>query len=298
MGPDRGHGGTARARYIAALTLVAVVIYSSCLANTGFTAPAVRARAPHARAVYVRDAGAALVDPAQRAHLARLVAGGFGQVIFYGLRPVLADPARERALVEWLTELRRGGVTLIAPVGGLDGLPALLAFSARHPRVAFDALVTEHEFWNADDRAAAFTELTALVEAMRAAAIDAARAGRRLRVGAYLGHPTAAEAHWIAGAVDFVYLDYSVASPARAWSHVHGRGGPLRERFVRLASAGVDVWPIFYAAGEVDMGAALRARGLDAAEAAFLDDLAADREARRYLARLRGFVYFTLEALP
>ena len=58
----------------------------------------------------------------------------------------------------------------------------------------------------------------------------------------------------------------------------------------------VEVWPIFYATGEVDMAAALRASGIDAAEARFRDDLAADPELGDQ--HVTGFVYFTLDAMP
>jgi hypothetical protein len=212
------------------------------------------------------------------------------QVALYGLGAAIA--ADEDALAAWLTSLRSDGMSLIAPVAGMDRLPVLADFVRRHPGLVFDTLVTEFEFWNADDRTRAFTELQALVNAMRAAC------ERRCRVGVYLGHPSAAEAAWIAGAVDVVYLDYSVPSPARAWPHVHGRGGPLRERFLRFASAGVEVWPIFYARGEVDMADALRRDGLDAAEARFLADLRTDPEAWRWADRLGGFIYFGHDALP
>jgi hypothetical protein len=173
---------------------------------------------------------------------------------------------------------------------------ALARLVEEHPRVWFDGLVTEHEYWNRVDRAAALDELLALLATMRAQAAAWTVDGRSPAIGAYLGYPTAAEARRLAAAVDFVFLDYSVRTPARAWHHVHGRGGPLRERFAWFARAGVDVWPIFYAAGEVDMQPALRAEGLAGAEARFREDLAADAELGER--RVTGFVYFTVEALP
>ena len=84
------------------------------------------------------------------------------------------------------------------------------------------------------------------------------------------------------GVVDFVFVDASVSSPERAWPRV-------RERFAWFSAAHVAVWPIFYATGEVDMNAALRANGLAQAEARFRSDSSA---------RAAGYAYFTFEATP
>jgi hypothetical protein len=279
------------AHYITALAVCASVICLSCAANSSPRAKGVERTPTHARAVYVLDTHAVLARSAQRAELAaqwkRL---RIRQVALYGLG--VAIERDEDALVDWLISLRRDGIGLIAPVAGMDRLPVLTALLRRHPELKVDTLVTEFEFWNRSDRDRAFTDFQALVKAMRTTCEG------RCRVGVYLGHPSADEAAWIAAAADVVYLDYSVASPARAWSHVHGRGGPLRERFLRLASAGVEVWPIFYARGEVDMAAALRRDGLDAAEARFLADARADADGRRWLDRIGGFMYFGADALP
>jgi hypothetical protein len=284
-------------RYITTFAVFAAIICASCAAKSGSIDKPAAEPPVRERAVYVLDASNALSVAADRVQIERLAARArIRQVVLYGLGPAIVE--REAELAAWLGELRRAGIMLIAPIGGIDRLPVIAAFEARHPAVVFDAIVTEHEFWNAEGRAAAFDDFRALVTAMRKMRSEAALQGRRLRVGAYLGYPSEDEAAWITSAVDFVYLDYSVSSPARAWRHVHGRGGALRERFVRFAAAGVDVWPIFYARGEVDMAAALRADGLEAAEARFLADLEADPEARPLAARLRGFVYFGHDVIP
>lgn len=112
----------------------------------------------------------------------------------------------------------------------------------------------------------------------------------------YLGYPTAAEAERLAHAIDFAFLDYSVRSAGGAWHHVHARHGSMRARFAALARSCVALWPIFYATGEVDMGAELARGGVDDADARFGADPNVDRELGG--ARLGGFVYFTFEALP
>jgi hypothetical protein len=53
--------------------------------------------------------------------------------------------------------------------------------------------------------------------------------------------------------------------------------------------------PIFHAAGEVDMGPALRTAGVAAAEARFVADMTA--APAPCPSRITGFAYFTLEAL-
>lgn len=243
------------------------------------------------RAGYVRDIAPLLASAEARAELtSRLARSGITEVVPYGMGPLLASSEGRAALAAWIEEAHRGGARVIAPVAGRDRLEALLAFAAEHPAARFDAMVTELEYWNANDGdvPAALDGLLELLAAMRGRAA--------VPVGAYLGYPTAAEAARIAAAVDFVFLDYPVGDPARAWAHVHPRGGALRERFGWFARAGVEVWPIFYAAGEVDMGAALRDAGLAAAEARYRADLAADPELGAD--DVAGFVYFTIEALP
>jgi hypothetical protein len=168
----------------------------------------------------------------------------------------------------------------------------VLAFAAA-TGARFDALVTEHEFWNRTDRASAFAEIDALLVAMRAERFAWGASGAR--VGVYVGYPNVEETARLAALVDFVFANYSVTEPRRAWTATHA-GVPLRDRFARFAKARVDVWPIFYAAGEVDMRSTLATSGLAAAEATFRRAQAGDAELRD--TRIPGFVYFTIEALP
>jgi hypothetical protein len=218
------------------------------------------------------------------------------EVIPYRMAALLDRPATRTALSRWIDELHRGGIRVIAPIGGRDRIDALVVLIREHPEAWLDGMVTELEFWNRADRSAALDEMLDLIVAMRAQAGAAGRAGHPARIGAYLGYPTVDVARRLASVIDFVYLDYSVTSPALAWSHARGDSGPLRNRFGWFSRAGVEVWPIFYATGEVDMAAALRASGLDAGEARFRQDLAADAELGDQ--RVTGFVYFTLDAMP
>lgn len=279
-----------RLRWIAIVVLVALAATGACRAPRVHLAPR--------RAAYVRDVVALATDAGARSRVVRLVRERqMTDVIPYGMGTLLASAEGRAVLAAWIDEVHAAGGRVVAPVAGADRVRALAVLVDEHPAVWFDGLVTEREYWNRVDRAAAFDELIALLATMRAQAAAWAVGGRSsLAVGAYLGYPTAAEAQRLAAAVDFVFLDYSVRSPARAWDHVHGRGGPLRERFAWFARSGVAVWPIFYAAGEVDMQPALRAEGVARAEARFHEDLAADAELGDR--RVAGFVYFTVEALP
>lgn len=252
--------------------------------------------APPRRAAYLRDVSDIVSNPEARARLVRVVAQQrITEVIPYQMAALLDSPAKRTALAQWIDELHRRGVRVIAPIAGRDRLDALAVLTREHPATWFDGMVTELEFWNRIDRPLALDGMLDLLAAMRSRAGQAERAGHRARVGAYLGYPTLDEARRLAPVVDFVYLDYSVTSPALAWSHVRRGSGPLRSRFAWFSRAGVEVWPIFYATGEVDMAATLRASGTDAAEARFRNDLAADPELGDQ--HVAGFVYFTLEAL-
>jgi len=249
------------------------------------------------RAAYVRDLGALVADDAARARVLRLVRERrITAVVPYGLGPLLATLPGRVAIAVWIDEIHRAGGRVVAPIAALERLDDLTELHAQFAVATFDGLISEHEFWNHPDRAAALDELLALVAAMRHTAAQIGRGGRTVPVGVYLGYPTRAEAARLAPAVDFVFLDYSVTSPARAWQHVHSRGGPLRARFAWFAGAGVPVWPIFYAAGEVDMRASLLADGIAAAERRFQADLAADGAASG--PGVAGFAYFTIEDLP
>jgi len=279
--------------------LIGVILIAACdrgggrgsARPPGEPAPLVR------RAVYVRDLGGLLANDAERSRLDRLVRERrVTDVIPYGMGPLLATDGGRATLAAWIDEVHRGGGRVVAPVAGADRLDGLVRLRADHASAALDGLITEHEFWNRPDRAAALDELLALLAAMRRVAPALGPGGRGIPIGAYLGYPTAAEAAELAAAVDFVFLDYSVRSPAGAWRHVHARGGALRRRFGWFAAAGVAVWPIFYAAGEVDMRRALVAGGVGEAERRFQADLAGDAEQAGR--RVAGFAYFTVEALP
>ncbi|MEO7092433.1 MAG: hypothetical protein ABI175_04225 [Polyangiales bacterium] len=269
---------------------MACIAFAACLSGEARAAPA-------RRGMYVRDAVLLTATPPSRARLDRLLdQRSVTEVIPYNLGPMLATIAQREGLALWIDELHRHGARVIVPVAGHDRLRALATLFAEHPATWIDGMVTEVEFWNRSDRAIAFEELIALVADMRISATVWQHGGKKMPIGVYLGYPDQAESARLAAAIDFAYADYSVDAPARAWSWVHAKGGPLRQRFAWLASAGVDVWPIFYAAGEVDMVAALRADGTGAAEARFRADLVADPDFGRLVTA--GFVYFTFEAMP
>ena len=247
--------------------------------------------------MYVRDAVLLTSTPPSRARLDRLLdQKSVTEVIPYNLGPLLATIPQREGLALWIDELHRHGARVIVPIAGHDRLRALATMLSEHPATWIDGMITEVEFWNRPDRAIAFEELIALVADMRISATLWQHGGKAMPIGVYLGYPDQSESARLAAAIDFAYVDYSVDAPARAWSWVRGTTDSLRQRFGWLANAGVEMWPIFYAAGEVDMLAALRADGTGAAEARFRADLAADPELGRLAAA--GFVYFTFEAMP
>lgn len=247
--------------------------------------------------MYVRDAVLLTTTPPSRLRLDRLLdQKSVTDVVPYNLGPMLATAVQREGAALWLDELHRHGARVVVPIAGAERLRELGALLAEHPATWIDGLVTEVEFWNRDDRTIAFEEMLALLGEMRGAAKFWQRAGRPIPVGAYLGYPDQMEAARLAMLIEFAYVDYSVDSPARAWGWVHAKGGPLRQRFAWLAGAGVEVWPIFYAAGEVDMSIALRTDGTGAAETRFRTDLAADPDYGKLAPA--GFVYFTFEAMP
>jgi hypothetical protein len=247
------------------------------------------------RAVYVKDAATLLASASERARLDGAIRDRHvTEVVPYGVGAMLATPELRAQLDAWIVQLHTEGAQVIVPVASADRLAALIAFVAEYPAARLDGLVTEFEFWNRTDRGPALDELVALLDAMRNQ--HAAWARGPGRVGAYLGYPTADEAERIAGAVDFVFLDYAVTTPERAWAHVRGTSNSLRERFGWFATTGVKVWPIFYAAGEVDMQASLQVEGAGVAEQHFTSDLAHDPQLGA--TKVAGFVYFTFEALP
>ncbi len=248
------------------------------------------------RAVYVKDGASLLAEGPASTRLDRAItAGTVTDVIPYGLGPVLATRDGRARVARWVREVRRRGTRVIVPIAGRDRVASLSRMIAEEPGVGFDGMVTELEYWNRPDRERALAELIALLADMRDAATEWGRAPDRVPVGAYLGYPTPEEARKIAGHVDFVFLDYAIPDVGRAWTHVRGTT-PLRDRFAWFASAGVAVWPILYAAGEVDMRASLARRGLPSVEAEFRIGLRNQRSIDER--QLAGFVYFPLESLP
>lgn len=277
-------------RWLLSIAMLVFACRCAPVAAPTATAPAV------ARTAYVRDGAALIASPAARAALIeRFARHQLRGVAPYQLAPLLADADGRTRLAAWIDEVHRAGGQVIVPVAGLDRVGALAQVIAEHPGTWLDGAVTEVEYWNQPDRAGALAELLALLDAL--AAQGAALApGHALRIGAYLGYPTAAEAAELAARLDFVHLDYSVASPRDAWTHVHAKGGPLRDRYAWFAEAGVEVWPIFYATGEIDIAAALATLGMGGVEASFEADRAADPAYGRLA--VTGFAYFTLEAVP
>lgn len=272
--------------------MIAVLLFACHCAPVTAARPA---GATLARTVYIQDGAALIASPAARAALVdRLTRHQLRGVAPYRLSPLLVDAAGRTRLAAWIDEIHRAGGEVIAPVAGRDRVAALAQVVAEHPGTWIDGAVTEIEYWNQPDRAAALVELEGVLDAL-AAARPMLAPGRDVRIGAYLGYPTAAEAAELATRLDFVHLDYSVASPRDAWMHV-ARGEALRDRYAWFAEAGVEVWPIFYATGEVDMAAALASAGLAGVEARFEADVAADPAYGQLTAA--GFAYFTLEAVP
>jgi hypothetical protein len=288
----------------------AAVLLAIAAACSGARAPATSsrekdARAPHAtthRGLYVEDTPAIVADDAQLASLVQFARDhAIERIVFYRLGDVLATPALEDRLAAAIQTLRAAGVTTIgAPIAGAQRLDTLAEYDERHPDARFDLLVTELEYWNRcggrardvdpEEVRACFAPMEALLDAMRAAADASTARGAPVRVAAYLGDPTAGEVRRIAARVDHVLLQYAVRSPVDA----HARDS-LRRRLASLAAAGVEVWPILYARGEVDMSAWLATNDLDATEAAFRADLAATPDLANVT--IGGFQYFTYDAL-
>ncbi|MGE0402729.1 MAG: hypothetical protein AB7T06_38855 [Kofleriaceae bacterium] len=209
-------------------------------------------------------------------------------VVPYGLGPLLENPGGRAALAMWIDDLHARGARIVLPIAATSRLVALDGLFREHPASYVDGVITELEFWNAEDREAAFAGMLALVSEMRAR--RSTWGNRALRVGAYLGYPTDREAARLASELDFVFLNYSVTSPERAWSKTSATGS-LRARYAAFRS--IERWPIFYATGEVDMKPALASRGPAVVERVFVRDSARDRERAP-----EGFAYFTFEAMP
>jgi len=216
----------------------------------------------------------------------------FTAVTLYDAGPALREPAASR-LAGLVARLRRDGrvQSVGAPIASVERLAEVVAYGDAHPQGAFDAVVTELEYWNDCDGArgerACFGPFVSLLEAMRAAARP-----RGIRVGAYLGYPTKEEALRIASLTDYVLLNYPVRDPRTAYEDVHPRGGALSARMQWFATTKAVVWPILYTRGEVHMGDWVRAHGLLAAEEAFL--AGAVPEVRP---RIGGFQFFAHDVL-
>lgn len=248
---------------------------------------------PGRRAMYVQDPAALMVRGAAHDRLIALLdSRAVTDVVPYGLGPLLENAGGRIIVAMWIDDLHARGARVIAPIAGTNRLVALDALFHEHPGSYLDGVITELEFWNGDDRAASFATMLALIGEMRTRV--ATWGNRALRVGAYLGYPTTAEATQLAAVLDFVFLNYSVTAPERAWSKSHAASGSMRSRYAAFAS--IERWPIFYATGEVDMRAALKSRGIAAAERTFLSAVAADPQLSRFPPA--GFAYFTFEAMP
>jgi len=209
-------------------------------------------------------------------------------VVPYGLGPLLENAAGRAIIATWIADLHAHGARVVVPIAGASRLVSFDVLFREQPAAFVDGVITELEFWNAEDRAAAFATMLSLVGEMRARATT--WSNRALRVGAYLGYPTENEAAQLVTALDFVFLNYSVTTPERAWLKTYATGS-LRTRYAAFGA--IERWPIFYATGEVDMKASLRSRGLASVEHVFIRDSERDRARAP-----EGFAYFTFEALP
>ncbi len=247
-----------------------------------------RAR-PQRRAVYVQDPTVLMTSgPGHDRLLALVDSRTISDVVPYGLGPLLESAAGRAVLAMWIADLHAHGARVIVPIAHPSRLVSFDALFREQPAAFVDGVITELEFWNADDRAAAFATMLSLVGEMRARATK--WSNRALQVGAYLGYPTEIEAARLTPMLDFVFLNYSVSTPERAWPKTYATGS-LRTRYAAFEA--IERWPIFYATGEVDMKASLTARGLASAEQVFV------RDSKRDQARApEGFAYFTFEALP
>ncbi len=243
------------------------------------------------RAVYVTDPTSLTVDgPARRDFLALIDQKAITDVVPYGLGGLLEGRDGRRVLASWIDDLRARGARVIVPVASGRRLGALDVLFREHASTSIDGVITELEYWNAttDSRTAAFEAFTSLLGEMRARRSSWAHPS--LRVGAYLGYPTPAEASAIVALVDFVFLSYAVNTPESAWSKTFATRGSLRARYAAFRQ--IERWPIFYARGEVVMKAAQTTRGRAVAERVFLRDSRREREGAP-----AGFAYFTLEAM-
>lgn len=276
------------------LVLVLAIVAAACSPGMGGELASPRPQTP--RAVYVADTPTLIADPTARARLtAAITARTYTEVIPYKLGALLGSVTSRAALAGWIAEIQDAGGAVTAPIAGRDRLDAIAKLVAEQT-VHLDGLVTELEFWNRDDRTEAFAEMLALLDAMRAHTTDWAAPQKPLTISAYLGYPTTDEAAQLAGRVDRVLLNYSVRSPVEPWSEQSRRMVSLRRRFAMFAQLRVAIWPIFYANGEVDMGAALRSAGVVATEDAFREGLAGHPDLAG--TPLPGFAYFTYEAMP
>lgn len=249
------------------------------------------------RGVYVTAAGPAISSRAATDQLRAFLRDcRMTHTTLYGLGPVLADESLRARLARFIDGLRAAGVEVGAPVAGSDRLEALRRFSRDFPDARFSTLVTEYEYWNAPahERADRFAALFGLLAEMRAYADELTTADRSVRVGVYLGYPTRDEVQRLAGLVDFAYVNYPVAHPKRAWRYGRRDVGSMRDRLAWLVDAGIEVWPLLYARGEVHMGGWLADRDLADAERVLLADQSRDVDLAP--ASLGGFYWFAYPA--
>jgi hypothetical protein len=311
---------TAHQKALRVGSAIALLVAGVAVVDCGGIAPRVRqpgrvepqpVESGYHRGLYVTDATALVRDQRkQDAFLALVRAHRIDHLVLYGLGPVLQGE-EAAGLSHLIRRVREEAAvrSVAAPVTGEERLRMLLAYGQAHPEGAFDAVVTELEYWNRcqersgalegaqTERADCFPAFLSLLKQMRVAAETEHARGRSLRVGAYLGYPNAAEVREIAAQVDYVLLNYHVRTPEAAWGHVRTDTGPLRDRFRAFLDAGVQVWPIFYARGEVDMSPWLNEHGLRAAEDVFLTQMEAELGAASRHS-LGGFQYFADDVLP
>jgi hypothetical protein len=259
----------------------------------------------HARELYVADVfEIADVPEREDALFAQTAAHGITRLTLYGHRVLLLDtPDGEGRLRRFIERARAHGIrSLGAPVGWNGELHSLAAYMRANPGASFDELVTEIEYWNEcdsppdADRGATrpcFEPLRAMLEDMAALREELVHDGHpSVRLAAYLGWPSAEEARVVAALADRVLLHCEQADPDLAYDHSGtARGASSRGRLRDLAGR-AEVWPIFYARGETNMGAWIGAHGIDVGEEIWITRLTDEREPWACALRVGGFTYF------
>lgn len=266
---------------------------------------------PRRRAMYVADLATVILgDPAKEDALVEFVESeAIDALIFYGLGQILAT-SREPEFVDLIDRLRDAGMTeLGAPIAGASALVRVEAFNAAHPANHFDLVVTESEYWHdctdppvgyshecASCRVSCFPPFLALLQATRELADREAKAGRAVAVGAYLGYPSVTEAEQIVALADRAYLNYTGESPAAAYTRAYSKWGAMRARLAAFAAPDpIEVWPIFYACGQANMGQWLGTHSRAEAEADFMTRLGVEDVPFIHDIVVGGFAYFSYE---